>query len=198
MSNQQEQTIRERAYVLWEQAGCPDGDDLNHWLSAEAEIRKVVMANLSSASSDDPSPAEGAAIEQLMHKVIVPILYDRGDAGIDQIGTGTLFCIADRHFIVTAQHIFDNIDPKKIAYPETPRGITPYTLGNYQIVTTTTGPDFDIALVELLEGETISRLKSGWQFPLIEKRRKGLQVGQVLCIWLSISIAHKARRSSWW
>jgi hypothetical protein len=33
-----EQAIRERAFVLWEQDGHPDGKDLEYWLSAEAEI----------------------------------------------------------------------------------------------------------------------------------------------------------------
>src|SRR5260370_879402 len=29
--------IAERAYLLWEQAGCPEGKALEHWLQAEAE-----------------------------------------------------------------------------------------------------------------------------------------------------------------
>lgn len=33
-----EQRIRERAYQLWEQAGRPDGKEVEHWLQAEREI----------------------------------------------------------------------------------------------------------------------------------------------------------------
>jgi len=33
-----EQAIRERAFVLWEHDGHPDGKDLEYWLRAEAEI----------------------------------------------------------------------------------------------------------------------------------------------------------------
>jgi Protein of unknown function (DUF2934) len=33
-----EQAIRERAFVLWEQDGHPDGKDLEYWLRAEAKI----------------------------------------------------------------------------------------------------------------------------------------------------------------
>ena len=33
-----EQRIRERAYQLWEQAGRPDGKEVEHWLRAESEI----------------------------------------------------------------------------------------------------------------------------------------------------------------
>jgi DUF2934 family protein len=34
----QSQRIRERAYTIWADAGCPDGGDREHWLQAEAEI----------------------------------------------------------------------------------------------------------------------------------------------------------------
>ena len=30
--------IAERAYALWEEAGCPHGRDVDHWLKAEAEM----------------------------------------------------------------------------------------------------------------------------------------------------------------
>jgi hypothetical protein len=33
-----EQAIRERAYAIWEEEGRPEGQHLQHWLRAEAEI----------------------------------------------------------------------------------------------------------------------------------------------------------------
>ena len=33
-----EQTIRERAYAIWEEEGRPEDRHLDHWLLAEAEI----------------------------------------------------------------------------------------------------------------------------------------------------------------
>ena len=30
--------IEKRAYEIWEQAGCPLGRNLDHWLRAEAEL----------------------------------------------------------------------------------------------------------------------------------------------------------------
>ena len=33
-----EETIRARAYALWEQAGRPDGHDKEFWASAEREL----------------------------------------------------------------------------------------------------------------------------------------------------------------
>jgi hypothetical protein len=33
------QKLRERAHLLWEQGGRPNGEDLKHWLTAECELR---------------------------------------------------------------------------------------------------------------------------------------------------------------
>jgi hypothetical protein len=33
-----EQRVRERAYQIWQQTGCPEGKSHEHWLQAEAEI----------------------------------------------------------------------------------------------------------------------------------------------------------------
>lgn len=33
------QKIAERAYQIWQESGCPDGCDLDHWLRAERELR---------------------------------------------------------------------------------------------------------------------------------------------------------------
>ena len=33
--------VRQRAYALWEAAGCPEGREEEHWLQAEEEIRRA-------------------------------------------------------------------------------------------------------------------------------------------------------------
>lgn len=33
-----EETVRERAYLLWEAAGRPEGDGVEFWLRAEEEL----------------------------------------------------------------------------------------------------------------------------------------------------------------
>ena len=33
-----EQSIRERAYHLWIESGCPDGNAEAHWLAAQREV----------------------------------------------------------------------------------------------------------------------------------------------------------------
>ena len=38
MESWYEQRVRERAYEIWQKAGCPEGASAEHWLQAEAEI----------------------------------------------------------------------------------------------------------------------------------------------------------------
>ncbi|WP_051340089.1 DUF2934 domain-containing protein [Azospirillum halopraeferens] len=37
-----EQRVRERAYAIWVEEGCPDGQDGDHWLRAESEIAALL------------------------------------------------------------------------------------------------------------------------------------------------------------
>jgi hypothetical protein len=43
--------IRERAYFLWLEHGCPEGENLDHWLAAEREFFAVGPA----AANEPPS-----------------------------------------------------------------------------------------------------------------------------------------------
>jgi hypothetical protein len=36
-----EDEVREKAYLKWEAAGYPDGDGINFWLEAEAELQQA-------------------------------------------------------------------------------------------------------------------------------------------------------------
>lgn len=38
-----EERIRQRAYELWEQAGCPHGQDEQYWHAAEAEFEADIL-----------------------------------------------------------------------------------------------------------------------------------------------------------
>lgn len=50
--------IGRRAYELWQQAGCPDGQDVQHWLQAESEICGKTPAKAeAAAASPKPRPA---------------------------------------------------------------------------------------------------------------------------------------------
>ncbi len=102
------------------------------------------------------------AMGEFAKLVTVPILYDDPQV-LDQVGTGTLFTIARRYFLVTASHLFNKADPARFAIPSNPiRDPDPSTLGNYNLLK----PDedfIDIAVLELLEPITIEKVKNGWR-----------------------------------
>jgi len=58
MSEEREQAIRERAYAIWEQEGCPEDRSLAHWLQAEAEIgaEKIVGITDDAKVASDANP----------------------------------------------------------------------------------------------------------------------------------------------
>jgi len=41
--------VEERAYMIWREAGCPEGSGLQHWLQAEQELGVIPSATI-----DDP------------------------------------------------------------------------------------------------------------------------------------------------
>ncbi len=49
--------IRTRAYLLWEQAGRPEGGDLEFWERARQEIEAEEAAAATSATQSAPFPA---------------------------------------------------------------------------------------------------------------------------------------------
>ena len=44
MSQDIEQRIRDRAYAIWQEQGCPEGSDYEHWLMAEQEVAVMPAA----------------------------------------------------------------------------------------------------------------------------------------------------------
>ena len=51
-----EQSIRERAYQLWMESGCIDGNDQAHWLAAQ---REILQASLGEVARVTASAAPG-------------------------------------------------------------------------------------------------------------------------------------------
>ena len=95
--------------------------------------------------------------------VAVPIIYDHKEAGGDQIGTGTLFTVQGRFFLVTAAHLFrfKGCDPARFAIPSV-HTTQLWSLGRCNLLIPT-DEAFDIAVVELLEETTIERAKASWK-----------------------------------
>lgn len=44
-------SIRERAYALWEQEGCPDGCAERHWQQAEQELSQADLSGDANSNS---------------------------------------------------------------------------------------------------------------------------------------------------
>lgn len=100
------------------------------------------------------------AVERFTAMVTIPILCDVNEETVDQKGTGTLFEHEGRLFLVTASHIFDEMDPKDLVIPSTQttelHGIGPYDLVRAD------KPELDIAVVEIKSEQTAARARSGW------------------------------------
>jgi len=61
MADDLEQRIRERAYEIWENEGCPEGRGSEHWEQACAEFRDAkAEAEAGSQQAADPPASAGA------------------------------------------------------------------------------------------------------------------------------------------
>jgi hypothetical protein len=55
-----EQQIRERAHALWEEQGCPEGRDAEHWQQAQAELTADIETPPPTANGLPPADAVSA------------------------------------------------------------------------------------------------------------------------------------------
>ena len=101
-------------------------------------------------------------VERFMRSATIPFLYQQENR-THSMASGTLFKIKNRHFVITARHIFDHIQPGELAYPADRMRGKSYTIGKCAIYLPTS-EKIDIAVVELLEAETIRKLEKGWIF----------------------------------
>jgi hypothetical protein len=107
---------------------------------------------------------EAAALQRFILSVSLPILID-GEKQPEPWGTGTLFNIEDRHFLVTAAHVLSGVDLAKLAYPTGLSNAALHTFGDFEIFRPEPPAAVDVAIVEFKSAETIERLTSGWSFP---------------------------------
>ena len=56
-----DQTIRERAYHLWIESGCEDGNADIHWLTAQREILSASLADTGARPAKSAKPKRAAA-----------------------------------------------------------------------------------------------------------------------------------------
>ena len=107
------------------------------------------------------SDVKHEAVKQFLRKVTVPILCDT-PKGIDHIGTGTLFEIDNKYFLITAQHIFENFNAKDLSIPNNPTDSDLQTLGRF-VLHKPSCEAIDIAVLQLQESRTIDTVKKGWR-----------------------------------
>jgi len=112
----------------------------------------------------NPVPSsEADAIQRFAIKSTVPLLRQSHEGPVPH-GTGTLLSLVDRYFLITARHIFDDMDPLHMVYPESPEVAHHiFTLGLANVYQPE-DPRFDVAVIEILDARTIDRLQSRWQF----------------------------------
>jgi hypothetical protein len=104
------------------------------------------------------------AIHEFSAKATVPLLYQQGDT-LGLLGSASPFSIASRHFLVTAQHLFDGhqFDFKHVAMLYGFSAREAFTLGNFRVVKPSV-ENVDFGIIELLDEETIAQVASLWQF----------------------------------
>ncbi|MEP6828055.1 MAG: hypothetical protein ABJA10_08265 [Aestuariivirga sp.] len=105
------------------------------------------------------------AVEKFALKVTVPIFSATNDI-VDLVGTGTFFKAKNRHFLITAAHIFEDIKPADLAIPQSNTGKRPiHLIGDSSLWTPSNDyiKTVDIAIVEIQSDETINIIESGWQ-----------------------------------
>ena len=56
-----EQAIRERAYSLWIEHGCPDGNAEEHWLAAQREVLSASLDTFARVSITEPNAPKKSA-----------------------------------------------------------------------------------------------------------------------------------------
>ncbi len=56
-----DQAIRERAYHLWVESGCEDGNANAHWLRAQREILSAALAATGARPAKSAKPKKAAA-----------------------------------------------------------------------------------------------------------------------------------------
>ncbi len=107
--------------------------------------------------------AARAAIQAFAANSVIQIFA----AGLVPLGTGTLFEVGERAFIVCARHLFDDMDGgllQSIAVPEGPRGAI-VEIAPVELFRPSYGErHLDIALIELKDPDVIALLKRSWRF----------------------------------
>jgi hypothetical protein len=105
------------------------------------------------------------AVLAFARNVTVPIFRINEDS-CDHIGTGVLFKIQNRYFLITAAHVVEGFEPIEISIPKANCSDAPILRVGGSTLYKPPEPqsDFiDLAVLEIHEPSTIENIISGWQ-----------------------------------
>lgn len=115
-------------------------------------------------TSTEFSLEEMASIERFLIASTVPLVYQK-DEVLGVLGTGTFFEQDGRHFLITAGHVFKDIDPLNLGVPERAgKNACVWNFGNAQIHHPRDTDEYDVAVVELQDRDFIALAQAGWLF----------------------------------
>lgn len=105
-------------------------------------------------------------LEYYTRHCAVPILLQLDGLGTALVGTGTFFTVADRHFLVTANHNFENlmeVHKEHLTVPASHNTEVLHTLGPV-VFHAPADSLLDIAVIELRDTALVAQLQRNWRF----------------------------------
>jgi hypothetical protein len=72
MDEELQRSIRERAFALWENDGCPEGRELDYWLQAERELAGQRAAEGHPLAARDDNPLSRSFQEAVLETEQLP------------------------------------------------------------------------------------------------------------------------------
>ena len=102
----------------------------------------------------------GEALESHLKDVVIPILEDNPDRDINQIGTSTLIEHRGMLILLSAMHVFNDVQAVQITVPSDCRGARIVPLWPFEIFVGNDGDD----LIALLLNDTVAQeLRANWR-----------------------------------
>jgi hypothetical protein len=134
------------------------------------------------------------AHEEFLRLLTVPVLINREDGPVI-LGTGTLFEIETKIFLVTAKHIFDDEDCAKVAIPASPNDRTIAYLNDHKRYVPNDGDarELDICAIELRHAPLVDYVRGHWTCLTLDDTTTPASEGRfIVCGYPSALSSHKA------
>lgn len=121
--------------------------------------------SIDASLSKNLEDAQRTALNYCIQRASLPLIAENSGnshaAPIYPRGTGLLFDVEDRLFLVTAEHVLDNVNFAELSYPPE-NGAQVQTFGNAQVFRPDPSHNIDVVVIELKESDTVAALRSNW------------------------------------